>query len=253
MLGWIILGIILAILLVVLLIPFGIDAGYEGGLLHVSAKLGGILVQLFPRKRKEPTERKRPKKPKKPKQKKEEPEEAPKEPKPKKKLSFSKEEILELLKIVFSSIGRFGRAWKVDRFVLRYVAGGPDPYKAAVSLAYMNAALSALAPICAKRFRVKDLDVRTDVDFLADSMQLDLGFAMTIRLAQILGVVFRAGFAALGILLRNKKRLRTEAKNAPESDQPLPAESGADQSDTEKEHRQDEERMEANGEQQSDR
>ena len=82
----------------------------------------------------------------------------------------------------------------------------------AVKYGYMNAALSTLAPICARRFQVKDLDVRTSVDFMLDHTHVDFGVATTIRLAQILGVGLGIGFAALKILLRSKKRQKQQAK-----------------------------------------
>ena len=97
MVGWIILGVFIALLLLLLLIPLGVDVGYEGGEFHLSAKAGGVLIQLFPKK---PGEEK-PEKEKKPKKKKEkkEPEEEPQEKEPKKKrsLPFNRDELLELL------------------------------------------------------------------------------------------------------------------------------------------------------------
>ena len=49
MIGWIILGVLLALILLLLLIPFGVDLGNEGGDFHLSAKLGPLLLQLFPK------------------------------------------------------------------------------------------------------------------------------------------------------------------------------------------------------------
>ena len=109
------------------------------------------------------------------------------------------------------------KKFKVDRFVLRYVAAGWDPAETAITYGWVNAALSSLAPLCRERFTVKDCEVRTDIDFMADWMHLDFGLCVTIRIGQILGTVFGIGFSALKILLKNKLRLKKEARlNPPE-------------------------------------
>lgn len=256
MIGWIILGVILALLLLILLIPVGVDLGYEEGRFHLSAKVSALLIQLFPRKEKKPKEPKKKKKKKKaPK-----PAEEEAEPKPRKKrsLPFDRDELLDLLRTVLRGLGKFGRAWHVDRFVLHYVAAGRDPYDVAMTYGWVNAALSSLAPLCRQRFHVRDCSVWTDVDFVGSEGLLDLGLAMTINLWRIFGVINSIAFGALKILLRSKRRRKREAralkkaqKNAPpapegealpEGGQALP-----EQENTNKENIQEEERMAANG------
>ena len=143
-------------------------------------------------------------------------------------------------------IGKFGRAWHVDRFVLHYIAAGDDPYDTAMTYGYVNGALSSLAPICRQRFRVKDCSVWTDVDFTADWMSLELGLAMTITLWRIFGVINSILFGALKILLRSKRRRKKEAKalkKAGDGETADPAET----ENTNTENIQAEERMAANG------
>ena len=212
---WIVIGVLILIIAGIMLIPIGADVNYEGGELRVSAKVCGILLQLIPKKPGAEDKPKKEKKPKRIKKKKNPPEpegEGETKPKKKLKLSFNKDEILTLVRRVLKSFGRFGRAFKVDRFLLRYTAAGDDPYNVATSFAYVNAALASLAPLCAKRFRVKNCEVRTDVDFLAEKMSLDFGLAVTIRIGKIFGLVFSLAFAALGILIKNKVRLLVEKR-----------------------------------------
>ena len=235
MVGWIILGIILALLLLILLLPLGVDLGNEGGSFHLSAKAGPLLIQILPGKEKA-------KKP-----------EKDEEPKPKKKrsLPFNRDELLELVRVALRGIGRFGRAWHVDRFLLHYVAAGDDPYATAMTYGKVNAALSSLAPVCSRRFRVKDCSVWTDVDFAADKMSLELGLAMTITLWRIFGVINRILFGALKILIRSKRRQKKEAKAPKQAEKnggtgSAPPPDGPE-TENHTENIQEEERMAANG------
>lgn len=219
MVGWIILGVIVAILAVVLLAPIGADLAYEGGELRVSAKAAGVLIQLLPKKPVDETKPPKEKKEKKKKPKKEK----PKKEKKKLSLSFNRDEIFALVKAVLRGLGRFGKL-TVDRFLLHYTAAGIDPYDTAMTYNYVNAALSSLAPICRRKFVVKDSDVWTDVDFTKDRMELDAALCITLRLGQVVRAAFAVAFGALGIIIKNKLRLasekrreRKEAKQAPDA------------------------------------
>ena len=209
-----VLGLVLVLLLFLLLIPIGADAEYVGGQFKLSAKACGILIQLFPRKEKKdrkPKEKKeRKKREKKPKKEKEGKEKKPKEKKP---LDLSKEEIFELIKKLLGSLSKFGKL-TVDRFLLHYTAAGKDPADTATTFAYDNASLCALEPICSRQFRVKDYDVWTDCDFTADKMKLDLAVCITLRLWQFGRIGVSAAWGVLGILIRNKRRLRKEKRLA---------------------------------------
>lgn len=250
MVALIILGVIVLLITLIMLLPVGADIGYEDGLLHASAKVGGILIQLFPKKKSDkPPKEKKPKKKKEKKPKPEGEETEEKKPKKKRKPDFTFDEIMALLRTVLKHLGRFGRKWKVDRFVLHYIAAGYDPYNVAMTYGKVNAALSAIAPACAQRFTVKDCDVWTDVDFTRDWMHLDFGLCMTIRIGQIFALVLGIGFGALKILLQRKKRQKQEAKlrqieGGPEAEEP-----GTEEEKKEdlSEDNQEEERMAANG------
>lgn len=226
MVALIIIGVIVLIIALIMLIPVGADLGYEGGVFSVSAVACGMpIMKLFPKPEEDGT--KPPKHPRKEKKKKEKAPAEGEEAKPKKKLNFdfTPDELLALLKKVLKGFGKLGRKFKVDRFLLRYTAAGDDPYKTALTYNYVNAALSSLGHICAKRFQVDDCEVSTAVDFTADKMSIDFGLAMTIRIGQIFGAVNTILFGALGILIKNKLRLMKEKRqNKGGQDQPEPLE-----------------------------
>ncbi len=250
MVGLIILGVFVAIIVFICVVPVGADVGYEGGELHVSAKAAGILLQLYPKK---PVDETKPPKEKKPKKPKEPKPEKPKKPKKKPSFDFTKEELFQLVKAVLRGFGRFGKV-TVDRFLLHYTAAGRDPYDTAVTYNYVNAAMSALAPVCRKKFIVKSSDVWTDVDFTKDSMELDFGICLTIRPGQVLRMVFAIAFGALGILIKNKVRLLRERirnrKTGNGEEAALPPENSQNSgaaAENNTENIQAEERMDTNG------
>ena len=208
-----IIGIIVAVIAAIMLIPVGADIAYEGGSFSLSAKVCGVLLQLFPR---------------------------------------PPDEILSLVKKVLKKFGRFNRKFKVDRFLLHYTAAGDDPYNTAVTFGYVNAALSSLAPLCRERFDVKDCDVRTDIDFAKDSMEIDFGLAFSIRIGAFFGLIFGIAFSALGILIRNKLRLLVERIRSGRGDKPGEDKVNDDiviniDAEKDKENIQAEERMDSNG------
>ena len=247
MLGWIILGVFVALITLIMLVPIGADIAYECGELRLSAKIAGVLLQLLPKPpvdESKPPKEKKAKKPKKEKKKKEA--SAGEKPKKKRKLEFSLQEIFALIKAVLRGFGLFGRKLRVDRFLLHLTAAGKDPYDTAMLFGYINGALSSLAPICEKRFAVKDCSVRTDVDFTEEKMKVDFGIAVTIRIGAIFRMVFTILFGAAWILIKNKVRLLIEKiKNKKSGSKDVPAENDAVITETQNIH--DEERIDNNG------
>lgn len=245
MVGWIILGVFVLIIVAINLIRVGADVSFEDGQFSLSAKVAGVLIQLFPKEDKgEP----KPKKEKKPRlKKKEKPKDE--EEKPKKKglpLGMNKEELFELVKKVLRLLGKFPGKFRIDRFKLHYLAAGGDPYNTAVTYGYVNEALSVLLPLARNTFTVKDSDVRTEIDFTQEQMKIDFGLALTIRIGQIVGLVFAIGFAGLGVIVKSKRRQKKDAKAAAAEEKRqtgLPDEIEKEHTDT----IQAEERMDSNG------
>ena len=202
-----IIGILVLIIFLICQVRVGVDISFMEQKLVLSAKLCGLLLQIYPR---------RSGKPKKPKQEEPKPEEEkpkkekkPKKKKPKKEkkgpgLMISGDEIIELLKKVLDGLARFSRGFSVDRFLLHWVAAGKDPCDTARLFASVNAILSALAPYCAERFRCRNTDVWTDIDFTSDKMKLDFGIAVVLRIGAVFSMLFTILFGVIGILIRNK-------------------------------------------------
>lgn len=205
---------VLKILLVIALIIFligritaGIDLRYVGGKLTVSAKLCGFLIKIYPKEKKPAKEKPKEEKEQKPKE--EKPKKEKKEKKPKKKkegpgLMISGDELIELLKKILEGFGKFSKGINVDHFLLHLVVSGKDPYNTARVFAYLNALLSALAPVCAQRFRCKDPDVWTDIDFNSGKWLADIEIAVVLRLGAVFAMLGTVLFGTLGILIRNK-------------------------------------------------
>ncbi len=191
-----------------MVIPIGADIRYEEGVIRISAKAAGIKLQLLPKSSKRIEEKPKPARTKK--------EKAPKKEKTKERknhsLSLDAEEIIDLLKTVLRGFGRFGKKFKVERFVLHWIAAGRDPYWTARIFGVVNAGLSQLAPVCTERFHCKDSSVWTDIDFAREDPFFEFGVTATIRIGQILGTALHIGFGVLIILLRSKRRTKKEAK-----------------------------------------
>ncbi len=237
----IILGVLVLLITAIMLIRVGADLGCEQGKLHASVKAAGVRIQLFPRRKKTASDE--PKAPKKKKEKK--PGKAKKEkkseedkPKEKKKLNFTLDEILDLLKAMLHGLGHFTDRIRVDRFVLHLIVAGSDPCSVAVAYGKINAWLSAMAPAC-KKLNAKNSDVWTAVDFTEEWPRADFAIAMSFRIGTLFGMLFVIGFGALKVLLRRKKRIRQEAKAA--------ANPPAENIEIPEQTIQDEERMDANG------
>ena len=233
--AWILVGLVLLMVAVVLLVPIGADVGYVGGEFRLAARMDGFAYQLLPKKPADPNKPPREKKPKKEKPPKEPKPEEEAKPKKKLNLNFSKEELFELVKKAINGLGKFGKL-TVRRFMLHYTAAGQDPYNTAMTFGYVNWALSTLAPVCAQKFRITgDVDVWTDVDFTTEKMRVDLELSVTLRLIQVVHMALAVAFGALGVLIKNKLRLRKEAKLAKKNagTQELPDEQSETTADTE--------------------
>lgn len=209
MIGWIILAIFASLLIGLCLIRVGIAASYEEKVFSLDAKVAGVNIQVFPKK--EDDDKKKEDKEEKPKKKKEKPEDGKK----KKKglpFGFSKEELFDLIKDLLIRAGRFPRKIRVDYFKLYLLVAGKDPYATARTYGTVNEALSILLPLAKNSFCVKRSSVRTEIDFIRDSMEIEAALSLSIRIGQILGFGLSLTFSALRAFLKSKRRQRKEAR-----------------------------------------
>lgn len=236
--GWGLLVLIALLLLLVLFIPIGVRLKYVDNNFSLYAKISRFELKLLPKKEKKkkavsPASSETAKPP-----------EASEHHKEKKKLNFSFEEIIELAKKAIRALGRFGKL-TVHKFMLHYVAAGSDPYNTAMSYGYVNAALSALAPVCRKCLSVRDdVDVWTAVDFTADKTKLDAELSITLMPVQLVHVALVAVLGAIPILLRHKRRLAKERRALANENKNKPS---ADNTEENKTNLDTEERMDSNG------
>ena len=204
-----IIGILVLIIFLIGLIPVGADVRYVQKELSVSAKICGFLMKLYPKegKKKKPKKQKPPKAAQ-PKQDKKEKKPSSKAAKKKKQVrrNVSNEEVIALLKKVFQGIGKFLGGFHCDKFMLHLTLGGDDPADTAKLFAFINASLSALAPVCAERSGCKDTDVWTDVDFLSEDTAIDFEIAIVLRIGSLFAMLNTILFGVLWIIIKNKAK-----------------------------------------------
>lgn len=211
------LAVILAVVVLLLILPVGGDVSFIDYAFSLSVKAGPFKIGLLPKKEKSEGEGSG-KKPKKEKKKKDDaqPEkgeaEAEKEKKPKQKLTF--EDILGIIKLALDALGRFRRSLSIDVLMLHLTTAGPDPYSAVMNYGYFNAAIGAILPGLHRAFKVKKEDIASQVDFDADKLKVDARLVLTIRIGEILLIVFCAAFAFVKWFLHRRRRIKREAKAA---------------------------------------
>ncbi len=247
--AWILVGLVVLIIAVVLLVPIGADVAYIDEKFRLALRVDGFAIQLLPKKAKKDEEKKEEEKPKKEKEKKEPEEKKPEEEKKPRKFNFTKEELLELAKKAIKGLGKFGK-FTVRKFMLHFTAAGQDPYNTVMFYNYVNGALCILAPICRKHLDVKDnVDVWTNVNFTTDKIQLDTELSVTLRLIQVVRAALTVAVGVIGVLIKNKRRLKKEEKLAKKNGEPPPDKDKQDEqtTDTEIEITKEEERKDSNG------
>ena len=194
--------VIIVLLVLFLIMPVGVDAVYSGQVFQLKLKIGLIKLSVIPGNKD--------KKQKTPKQK----EENVKIPPEEKKLRLTAQDVLQLLKVVFSTLGRVEKHLSFDRVRVYWTAAAEDPCDAVMQYGGINAGLSVLMPYVHEVLKIRDEDIQTAVDFELQKPQIDAAVTATLQIWEILLVVNCAGAAALKWYVRKKKQARTAEKLA---------------------------------------
>lgn len=193
MTGLIVMGCILLALLLIGQLRVGASVAYSENGLFLKIKAGPFRIQILPAKEKE---KERP-----PKKSKKHPAEEGAKPKPQGSKKNTLSLALRFLPLLAEAAGRFRRKIRIDRLNLYVIWGAPDPAAAAKGFGAGNAALGMLWPLFEHNFRVKEHDLRLDVDFTRTSPTLTADVQATLTIGQCLTLALRLGVKALKIYL----------------------------------------------------
>lgn len=199
----IVIGCILLALWLIGQLRVGAAVSYSESGLFLKIKAGPFRIQILPAKE--------------PKKKKE------KQPKPDKKhpveegaTAASKRNIKDTLSLALrfvpllgEAVGRFKRRIRIDRLFLHVIWGASNPASAAMGYGAGNAALGILWPVFEHNFKVKDRDLRVDVDFERNHPEFVADAQATLTIGQGMSLAVILGIKALKIFL-GYRREQTE-------------------------------------------
>lgn len=213
--------IILGILLLILLLPVGVIARYDGEV-GVRAAIGPFRLQILPAKPKtrKQLEKERQKKEKKAQAKAEKKKKAeadklikkdePEKPKFKEPLKDKLAGLLPFARLAVDALGSVFRRLKIRQLTVRVRMGGSDPAKLAQSYGKAQAAVSAMLPLLAGRFRIKKKEISIQPDFLAKKTEVEAVLSLRYLVFDLLGIALKYGFRGLKLLLRRKKQQKAK-------------------------------------------
>lgn len=164
----------LALLLLLLWTRVGVRVRWDAGGLMVHARIGPVLVRVYPAVVRPERNKKEPKKDKK--------KEAAAERK-----SPTAEQLLRYLALAAEAAGGLKERVRVDDLTIGLVlAGKDDPAAAAIAYGGVNSALGMILPLLEQNFQVKERRVSTAVDFQRGETAAALEAALSLRVLQLL-------------------------------------------------------------------
>lgn len=197
----IIIGCILLCLWLIGQIRVGAAVSYSESGLFLKIKAGVFHIQILPAKELKKKKEKTPK----PKEK----EEA--KTVRKRSIKDTLSLALRFVPLLGEAAGRFKRRIRIDRLFLHVIWGASDPSSAAMGYGAGNAAMGILWPILEHNFKVKDYDLRVDVDFERDKPAFSADAQATLTIGQGMSLALILGIEALKIYL-GYRREQTEQK-----------------------------------------
>ena len=190
------LGIILGVLLIIALIHVGVRGEYSADGYFLDAFAGPVTVRIMPQEEKE----EKPQKAKKAKEK------APEEEK-KKKSGADVGTLMELISAGVEALGGFCRHLRIRKLKIHYTAAAEDPFSAAMQFGGASAGAGYLTAVMRQNFRVKKLELYTDVDFSAKKPVVYAAFHAGIPVWAVCSI----GIRFLIRFLRTRKKPETTA------------------------------------------
>lgn len=201
-----IIGAVVLICFLIGRIRVGVDLNVIDGKLTLSAKVCGILIQLLPKKKRNEKSSEKQSKEESPKKEPEKKQQPAKEKKiRKKKKPFFKIDIYdlkEMLSKVTRGLKKFGKGFNCDRLLIDFTAASWDPYITAELFTYVNAFLSAFAPVFEERNDCRNCNVRTQIDFNAEWPKLNAGICITLRIGAVFAMLFTILFGVLWVFIK---------------------------------------------------
>lgn len=188
-------------------IRIGAAAAYSEEGLSVSLKAGPKKLQILPAQAVK-TENK-PSKAKKEKKRSAETE----QPKPPRNVKDTVSLALKFLPLLGEAAGRLRRKIRIDRLKLHVIWGAEDPAAAAKGYGAGHAAMGILWPVVEHNFKVKEYDLRVDVDFERRKPELIADAQVSITIGQCFGLGINLGIKALKIYLGIRREQTEKTKN----------------------------------------
>ena len=190
------------------ILPLGIHIAFQDETYFLKLKLGILKIQIFPRKRRLGRKKHCRKK----KKLQETPQHAQMQEEGKEKRrwpSFS--DFIDLAKIVLCTALKFRRNVSVDclRFVL---CVGGDPYDAILSYGRCNAALSTLTPLLHRTLKIREEELRVELDFFAVKNHIDAEIIVSLQFWELVYIGFSSGYSLLRWYMTFRKRIRTDCR-----------------------------------------
>lgn len=205
---WIVLAGILLVLWLLGRIRVGAAAAYSEAGFFLSVKIGPARIQILPSQT-----QKKEKTPKKPKESTDQPAVSDNATKPKRNVKDTVSVVLRFLPLVGEAAGRFKRKISIDYIKLHIIWGASDPAAAAKGYGAGNAAMGILWPVVEHNFKVKEHDLRVDVDFEQTKPEFVGEARITITIGQCFSLALILGMKALKIYLGIRREKTEITKN----------------------------------------
>ena len=190
MTAWTVAGAILLALFLLSRLRLGVWCEYGENGLSVKLRLSRWLIRLYPPKKKR------------------EKSAGPKKDKPSAspaKQGGGLELLRQLLPIITEAAGQFKRKLCIRQLKLDLLWAGEDPAACAVCYGAANAAAGMILSLIEHNFDVRERRVRIGVDFIKTKPEVYLLAEATLRLGQLLALVFHIGIRLLNVFIQRKE------------------------------------------------